>query len=109
MGNHGKNFWKIEKELALDTIFFSTVPGMRDEYLKRAMVIIGNVNTLINLVSLRVKQLRSGKNKSLIQSLERLDLEDIALREIIEGKIYYKLCEQEDIHHGSWRNESTGG
>jgi DNA-directed RNA polymerase subunit omega len=69
---------------------------MRDDYLKQALLVEPNVNILINLVSRRVKQLRK-KNDSSIESLERLDLEDIALREIIEGKITYELYEEDPV------------
>ncbi|EDY84955.1 hypothetical protein VDG1235_4589 [Verrucomicrobiia bacterium DG1235] len=44
------------------------------------------------MVSRRVKQLRHG-NRPLVESLEKLNPEDIALREIIEGKISYELAE----------------
>jgi DNA-directed RNA polymerase subunit omega len=50
---------------------------------------------LINVVSRRAKQLKSGY-KPLIESLERLSAEDMALREIIEGKITYQLGESDD-------------
>ena len=63
---------------------------MRDEYLKAANKIITDPNILINVVSRRVKQLKSGM-EPLIQSLEKLESEDVALREIIEGKISYEL------------------
>jgi DNA-directed RNA polymerase subunit omega len=63
---------------------------MRDEYLKAAAAIISEPNILINLVSRRVKQLKGGA-KALVDSLERLSNEDVALREIIEGKITYEL------------------
>ena len=62
---------------------------MRDEYLKEAQEIITDPNTLINVVSRRSKQLKHG-NKPLVESLEKLEPEDIALREIIEGKISYQ-------------------
>jgi len=48
---------------------------------------------LINVVSRRAKQLKSGY-KPLIESLERLSAEDMALREIMEGKITYVLDEE---------------
>ena len=47
-------------------------------------------NVLINVVSRRVKQLRRG-SRPLVESLEKLSPEDIALREVIEGKISYEL------------------
>lgn len=66
---------------------------MRDDYLKEANKIIPDPNILVNLVSRRVKQLKFGQ-KPLIESLERLDPEDIALKEIIEGKISFELAEE---------------
>ncbi len=65
---------------------------MRDDYLKAAQEVVPDPNILVNLVSRRVKQLKFGQ-KPLIESLERLDPEDIALKEIIEGKISYELAE----------------
>ena len=65
---------------------------MRDDYLKEAYKIIPDPNILVNLVSRRVKQLKFGQ-KPLVESLERLDAEDIALKEIIEGKISYVLAD----------------
>ena len=66
---------------------------MREEYLKEANRVIPDAGLLINVVSRRVKQLRHG-NRPLVESLEKLDLEDIALREIIEGKISYETVEE---------------
>jgi DNA-directed RNA polymerase subunit omega len=63
---------------------------MRDEYLKEANKVIPDPNILINVVSRRVKQLKSGM-EPLYQSLEKLETEDIALKEIIEGRISYEL------------------
>lgn len=63
---------------------------MRDEYLKSANKVITDPNILINVVSRRVKQLKSGM-LPLIESLEKLEPEDIALREVIEGKLGYEL------------------
>ena len=68
---------------------------VRDDYLKQAQEIIPDPNILINVVSRRAKQLKFG-NKPLVESLEKLDAEDIALREIIEGKITYELAEEEE-------------
>ncbi|MDR1457766.1 MAG: DNA-directed RNA polymerase subunit omega [Puniceicoccales bacterium] len=63
---------------------------MRNDYLKAASAIIREPNILINVVSRRVKQLKAG-SKPLVDSLEKLDMEDIVLKEIIEGKISYEL------------------
>ena len=63
---------------------------MRDEYLFNARQQIQDPYVLINVVSRRVKQLRRG-SRPLVESLEKLSAEDIALREIAEGKIGYEL------------------
>ncbi len=69
---------------------------MRNEYLQAARLKIDDPNILVNVISLRVKQLRRG-SRALVESLEKLSLEDIALREVIEGKISYELAVIEDI------------
>ena len=66
--------------------------SVRDDYLKDAQKVIIDANLLINVVSRRVKQLRRG-SRPLVESLEKLNLEDIALREIIEGKIQYEFVD----------------
>jgi DNA-directed RNA polymerase subunit omega len=71
------------------SLFQPEVP-LRDEYLKQAQAVIPDANILINVVSRRVKQLKFGM-KPLVESLEKLEPEDIALREVIEGKIDYEL------------------
>ena len=63
---------------------------MRDDYIQAAQKVIKDPNILINVVSRRVKQLKMGQTP-LVESLERLSPEDIALREIMEGKITYEL------------------
>lgn len=65
---------------------------LRDDYIKEAQKKITDPMILINVVSRRAKQLKSGY-KPLIESLERLSAEDMALREIMEGKITYQLAE----------------
>lgn|GEM_PF-181855 len=68
---------------------------LKDEYLKEAQKVISDPNILINVVSRRVKQLKHG-SPALVESLEKLNPEDVALREIIEGKITYQLYNFED-------------
>ena len=72
---------------------------MRDDYLRSAYNVISDPNILVNLVSQRVKQLRRGQRPQ-VESLEKLSLEDIALREIAEGRITYELAtpEPERVH-----------
>ena len=68
---------------------------LRDDYLKEAQKKITDPMILINVISRRAKQLKSGY-KPLIESLERLSAEDMALREVMEGKITYQLAEVDD-------------
>lgn len=68
---------------------------MRDDYLKDALKVIPDPNLLINVVSRRVKQLRRG-SRPLVESLEKLTSEDLALREIIDGKISFESSESSE-------------
>ncbi len=69
---------------------------MRDDYLQKAREIIDDPYILVNVVSRRVKQLRRGA-RPLVESLEKLATEDIALREIFEGKIGYEVAVVADV------------
>jgi DNA-directed RNA polymerase subunit omega len=69
---------------------FVEFDDMRDEYIREARKVIDDPYILVNVVSRRVKQLRRG-SRPLVESLEKLLPEDVALREIIEGKISYEL------------------
>lgn len=62
---------------------------MREDYLRAAQKVIEDPTVLINVVSRRVKQLRRG-NRPLVESLEKLSPEDIALREVAERKISFE-------------------
>lgn len=64
---------------------------MRDDYLRAALAVINDPNILVNVVSTRVKQLKRG-SRALVVSLEKMSLEDTALREVAEGKISYELA-----------------
>lgn len=69
---------------------------MRDDYLQSALKVIDDPAILVNVVSSRVKQLRRG-TRPLVVSLEKLSLEDTALREIGEGKITYELATADEL------------
>ena len=69
---------------------------MRTDYIQNALVRIEDPSILINVVSLRVKQLKRG-NRPMVESLEKLSSEDIALREVAEGKITFRLATDEEI------------
>jgi len=69
---------------------------MRNDYLLNASKIIDDPYILVNVVSRRVKQLRRG-HRPLIESLEKLSPEDIALREIAERRITYVIATAEEL------------
>lgn len=70
---------------------------MNSEYCKQALAKVGNPNVLVNLVSRRVRQLTSGAgamSRPLVADIGNAGAADIALREIIEGKIGFDLPEE---------------
>ncbi len=66
----------------------SQLPGstMKSELVEQAAEIVTDPLVLINLVSQRVRQLNSGRSP-LIPTVPSMGAADIALTEIIEGKI----------------------
>jgi len=67
---------------------------MTTSLLDDASKVIPNPQVLINVVSKRVRQLTQG-HRPMVEVGARLDYADIALREIIEGKITYELIPEE--------------
>ena len=59
---------------------------MNVELVEKALEVVTDEPLLINLVSKRVQQLNNGRSP-LIAVVERMGTADIALTEIIEGKI----------------------
>jgi len=80
------------EDLPIDGFISAHFLAMRDDDIKDALKVIPDANLLINVVSQRVKQLRRG-NRPLVESLEKLASEDVALREIIEGKISHEMAD----------------
>lgn len=69
---------------------------MNAELVKKALEKVGNANTLVNLVSRRVRQLNSGGgtiSRPLIADTGNLGVADIALLEIVEGKMGWEMPE----------------
>jgi DNA-directed RNA polymerase subunit omega len=56
---------------------------------------VGSTALLVNIVSKRVRQLNSG-HKPMVDVLGRMGLADIALTEIIEGKLTHEAKKKED-------------
>ena len=59
---------------------------MRSDLVEKAREVIPDSPILINMVSQRVRQLNNGR-PPLIRVIQRMGQADIALQEIIEGKI----------------------
>jgi DNA-directed RNA polymerase subunit omega len=67
---------------------------MNADFVKRALEKVPNANVLVNLISRRVRQLNSGgggSNRPLLADVGKLGAADIALSEIIEGKMGFDL------------------
>ncbi len=68
---------------------------MNSDICKKALEKVGNPNILVNLISRRVRQLTSGGSggRPLIADTVGLGAADIAMLEIIEGKMDWELLE----------------
>ena len=67
---------------------------MNAELVKQALEKVINPNVLVNMVSQRVRQLTyggGGASRPLIMDVGNLGAADIALREIIEGKMGWEI------------------
>ena len=71
---------------------------MTSQFLDEASKIVPSQPVLINIVSKRVRQLSQG-HRPLIEVGPRMGLSDIALQEIIQGKIKYEM--PPDFDNGS--------
>lgn len=59
---------------------------MRSDLVERASAVVPDPPVLINMVSRRVRQLNNGR-PPLVRRMDRMGQADVALLEIIEGKI----------------------
>ncbi len=62
---------------------------MTSSLLDEAFKVIPNQQTLVNVVSKRVRQLTQG-HRPMVETTLRMGFSDIALKEIIEGKLKYE-------------------
>jgi DNA-directed RNA polymerase subunit omega len=70
---------------------------MNAELCKKAAEKVGNPNVLVNLISRRVRQLSSGGggiSRPLVDVPASMGLADIALTELVEGKMSWDLPEE---------------
>lgn len=73
---------------------------MNAELTKKALELVGNPSTLVNLMSRRVRQLTGGGgglSRPLVEPPVGAGLADIALLEIIEGKITFESTQEEPV------------
>jgi DNA-directed RNA polymerase subunit omega len=69
---------------------------MNSELVNKALEKVGNPNFLVNLISRRVRQLNAGGggvSRPLVLGTENQGAADIALREIVEGKMGWEIPE----------------
>lgn len=62
---------------------------MTSSFLDEALKVIPNQQVLVNVVSKRVRQLTVG-HRPLVETGPRMGFLDIALREVIEGKLKFE-------------------
>ena len=74
--------------------------NMTTQLLQDAAQVIPNQQLLINVVSRRVRQLGLG-HRPLVEATPRSSLTDIALREIIAGKLTYELTPESNPADGA--------
>ena len=76
-------------------------------FVKKALEKVLNPNVLVNLVSQRVRQLNSGgggASRPLLADIANLGAADIALCEIIEGKIGFEMPEIIELTRPTGKN-----
>jgi DNA-directed RNA polymerase subunit omega len=86
---------KVSTIIQFPTEVISPVRSLRHmttQLLLEAAQVIPNQQTLINVVSKRVRQLGLG-HRPLVETTPRMSLTDIALKEIIAGKLTYESLE----------------
>ncbi len=80
---------------------------MNAELVKKALIVVLNPNVLVNMVSRRVRQLNSGgggASRPLVADVANLGVADIALTEIIEGKMGFEMPEIVKLTRPTARN-----
>ena len=74
---------------------------------QKALAIVVNPQVLVNMISQRVRQLNSGmggKCRPMLAEVGNLSATDVALLEIIEGKMGFELGELPAVTRPSGRN-----
>ena len=74
---------------------------------KKALAIVVNPQVLVNMISQRVRQLNSGgggKCRPMLAEVGNLSATDVALTEIIEGKMSFELDPLPEVTRPSGKN-----
>ncbi len=74
---------------------------------QKALEKVLNAQVLVNMVSQRVRQLNSGgggRNRPLVSDIGNLGAADIALREIIEGKMGFDMPDVLELTRPTGKN-----
>lgn len=73
---------------------------MNSELCRKALEKVGNPNILVNLISRRVRQMNSAGgagSRPLVVNTENLGIADLALTEVVEGKLDYEMLPEASI------------
>lgn len=70
--------------------------NMTTQFLQEASQVIQNPQLLINVVSKRVRQLGLG-HRPLVETTPRMSLTDIALKEIVAGKLTFEMQSDDSV------------
>ena len=73
---------------------------MNAELCRKALEKVGNPNILVNLISRRVRQMNSAGgagSRPLVVNTENLGIADLALTEVVEGKLDYEMLPEASI------------
>jgi DNA-directed RNA polymerase subunit omega len=85
---------------------------MNGELMDKALKIVVNPNILVNLVSRRVRQLNSGgggMSRPLVADTANMGVGDIALLEIVEGKMGWEMPEIVEVLRRRSNGDSSWG
>jgi DNA-directed RNA polymerase subunit omega len=70
---------------------------LKTELVTLALEKVGNPNILVNIVSRRVRQLTTGGHRPLVSEVAGYGDSDIAMMEIIEGKMSWEMVNSPDL------------
>ncbi len=83
---------------------------MNSELCKKALERVGNPNVLVNVISRRVRQLTGGGpgGRPLVADTAGLGAADVAMLEIVEGKLDWEALEAEILLDSGVKKKKKG-